>query len=136
MCDAFTILVFVYPYVVMQLPQLHLLSLSLSLPLVLYNVAGNIYSLECSAILMGSTNHPTITWLDPMNNQVPSEMVTTTGSTNTLTFSPLTASHAGTYTCTAMVGSILETATVVVTVKGECSVQVLKFIIECDHGIN
>ena len=68
------------------------------------NTAGETYSLECSATVTGSTDQPTITWLDPMNNTVPSEMVTTTGSMSTLTFNPLAASHAGTYTCRGMVG--------------------------------
>ena len=42
-------------------------------------------------------------WLDPMNNAVPSDMVTASGSMSTLTFNPLSASHAGTYTCRATV---------------------------------
>ena len=63
------------------------------------NTAGETYSLECSATVTGSNDQPTITWLDPMNNPVPSGMVTTTGSMSTLTFNPLAASHAGTYTC-------------------------------------
>ena len=79
--------------------------------------AGERYSLECSATVTGSTDQPTITWLDPMNNPVPSGMVTTTGSMSTLTFSPLSASHAGTYTCRATVGSIVQTATMDVTVE-------------------
>ena len=56
-------------------------------------------------------NQPTFTWLDPMNNPVPSGMVTTTGSMSTLTFSPLTASHAGTYTCRVTAGGVTETQT-------------------------
>ena len=68
------------------------------------NTAGETYSLECSAAVTGSTDQPTITWLDPMNNPIPSGMVTTTGSTSTLTFNPLSASHTGTYTCRATLG--------------------------------
>ena len=86
------------------------------------NTAGEAYSLKCSATVTGSTDQPTITWLDPMNNPVPSEMVTTTGSMSTLTFNPLSASHAGTYTCRATVGSTMQTATMDVTVESECSV--------------
>ena len=82
------------------------------------NTAGETYSLECSATVTGSTDQPTITWLDPMNNPVPSEMVTTTGSMSTLTFNPLAASHAGTYTCRAMVGGVTETQTSTVIVNG------------------
>ena len=86
------------------------------------NTAGETYSLECSVTVTESTDQPTITWLDPMNNPVPSEMVTTTGSMSTLTFNPLSASHAGTYTCRATVGSIMQNATMDFTVESECSV--------------
>ena len=79
------------------------------------NTAGETYSLECSTVT-GSTD---ITWLDPMNSPVPSGMITTTGSTSRLTFSPLTASHAGTYTCRATVGSTIKTATMDIKVESE-----------------
>ena len=88
------------------------------------NTAGETYSLECSATVTGSTHQRTITWLDPMNNTVPSEMVTTTGSMSTLTFDPLAASHAGTYTCRTTVGGAVQTATENVTVQSECSLPV------------
>ena len=68
--------------------------------------------------MTGSTDQPTITWLDPMNNPVPSEMVTTTGSMSTLTFNPLAASHAGTYTCRVTAGGVTETKTFTVIVNG------------------
>ena len=86
------------------------------------NTAGETYSLECSATVTGSTDQLTVTWLDPMYNPVPSEMVTTTGSMSTLTFNPLSASHAGTYTCRATVGNTMQTATMDVTVESECLV--------------
>ena len=86
------------------------------------NTAGETYSLECSANVTGSTDQPTTTWLIPMNNPVPSGMVTTTGSMSTLTFDPLAASHAGTYTCRATVGSTMEAATMDVSVESECFV--------------
>ena len=82
------------------------------------NTAGETYSLKCSATVTGSTDQPTITWLDPMNNPVPSEMATTTGSMSTLTFSPLSASHAGTYTCRVMVGSVTREQTSTIIVNG------------------
>ena len=56
------------------------------------NSAGAIYSLICSVSVTGSTDQPTITWLDPMNNQITSG-VETTGSMSTLTFNPLAASQ-------------------------------------------
>ena len=58
-----------------------------------------------------------------MNSQVPSEMVSTTGSMSTLTFNPLSASHAGTYTCIATLTSgEMDTDTVMITVRGECRI--------------
>ena len=83
------------------------------------NIAGETYSLVCSVTVTGSTLQPTITWSGPMNSQVPSEMVTITGSMSTLTFDPLSASHAGTYTCRAVVGGILRTATEDILVRSE-----------------
>ena len=85
------------------------------------NTAGETYSLVCSVTVNGSTDTPTITWLDPMNSQVPSEMhmVSTTGSMSTLTFTPLSASHAGTYTCKAALGGEVLTDTLIVTVQSE-----------------
>ena len=84
------------------------------------NTAGEIYSLECSVTVTGSTDQPlTITWLD---RPVSSVMVTTTGSMSTLKFTPLSASHAGTYTCRATVGSTMQTETIDVTVDSEGSV--------------
>ena len=88
------------------------------------NTAGEAYSLKCSATVTGSTDQPTITWLDPMNNPVPSEMVTTTGNMSTLTFNPLAASYAGTYTCRATLGGAVQTATTDVRVQSECSLAI------------
>ena len=82
------------------------------------NTAGETYSLECSATVTGSTDQPSITWLDPMNNSVSSEMVTTTGSMSTLTFNPLAASHAGTYACRATAGGVTRTQTFTLIVNG------------------
>ena len=84
------------------------------------NTAGETYSLVCSATVTGSSDQPTISWLDAMNNIVPSEMVTTTGSMSTLTFDPLAASHAGTYTCRATVtGNVMRTDREVVYVESK-----------------
>ena len=86
------------------------------------NTAGETYSLVCSTTVTGSTDQPTITWLDPMNNTVPSEMVTTTDSVSTLTFNQLAASHAGTYTCRAMIGDTAEMKTTTVSVNSKSRV--------------
>ena len=94
------------------------------------NTAGETYSLVCSvSTVTGSTDQPTITWLDPMNNPVPPD---TTGSMSTLTFNPLAASHAGTYTCRATVESAVYTATEVVTVQGKCRVTVAGNVMQTD----
>ena len=84
------------------------------------NIAGETYSLECSATVAGSTDQPTITWFDQMNNSTPSGMVTIMGSMSTLTFNRLAASDAGTYTCRATVGGRVQTAAVNVTVERKC----------------
>ena len=61
-----------------------------------------------------------VTWLDSADARVPSEMVSTTGDVHVLTFNPLTAAHAGTYTCTAVLGSRVGSAEIVITVQSEC----------------
>ena len=81
------------------------------------NTAGDTYSLQCSATVTGSTDQPTTSWLNAMNNPVSSGMVTATGAMSTLTFSPLAFSHAGTYTCRATVlGNVTQADTRVVSV--------------------
>ena len=98
------------------------------------NTTGKNYSLECSATVTGSADQPTIIWLhdgDEISPTDPTRMVsppTLRSSSYTLTFNPLLASHAGTYMCTVMVGSVVETVTVDVTVQSECSLQVLMFV--------
>ena len=89
------------------------------------NTAGETYSLTCSATVTGSTSRPTFTWLDPTDNTVPSEMITTCGSVSTLTFDPLAASYTGTYTCTAAVAENAMTDTKVVSVRSKWSKPVL-----------
>ena len=83
------------------------------------NTAGETYSLVCSVTVTGSTDTPAITWLDPMNSHVPSEMFSTDGSMRTLTFNPLSASHAGTYTCRATLGGAMGAAMEEITIQGE-----------------
>ena len=82
------------------------------------NTAGESYSLECTVTVTGSTDQPIITWLDPMDNIITSGVVTT-GSMSTLTFNPLAASHAGTYTCRATLGSAMDSAFRTITVQSE-----------------
>jgi hypothetical protein len=80
--------------------------------------AGESYSLECTVTVTGSTDQPMITWLDPMDNMITSGVVTT-GSMSTLTFDSLSASHAGTYTCSATLGSAMDSASRTITVQRE-----------------
>ena len=86
------------------------------------NTAGRNYSLECVTVT-GST----ITWLDPMNDEI-------VPTTSILTFNPLTTSDAGTYTCRATLGSIVETTEVMVTVQSECLVSMETKKILCGHA--
>ena len=81
------------------------------------NIAGEIYSLVCSVTVTGSTEQPTITWLDPMNNQITSGVVTT-GSISTLTFNSLAVSHAGKYTCRVTLGSAEMSGSTEVSLRG------------------
>ena len=86
------------------------------------NTAGEIYSLVCHATVTGSTDQPTITWMDPNSNPVPYGIITTAGSISTLTFSPLAISDAGTYTCNVNVEGVIQAQTynVTVVVNGKC----------------
>jgi hypothetical protein len=81
------------------------------------NVAGEMYHLECS---IGTNDQPVFTWLDPADNPVPSEMINTTDSVSTLVFSPLAASHAGTYTCIISLEGVSYNETMIITVNGMC----------------
>ena len=83
--------------------------------------AGESYSLECIVTVTGSDDQPNITWLmGPMDNMITSGVMTT-GVMSTLTFNPLAASHAGTYTCRATLDSAMESAsmTIDITVQSE-----------------
>ena len=80
--------------------------------------AGESYSLQCAVTVTGSTDQPAITWLGPMNYEVTAG-VETIDSMSMLTFNPLAASHAGTYTCGATLGSAMDSETVTVSVDSE-----------------
>ena len=86
------------------------------------STAGEVYSLECSVNTTDSSSNQStidITWLNPMNDRVPSGMVSTVGNTSTLTFNPLAASDAGTYTCRVGAGSTIQNATTSITVESK-----------------
>ena len=83
--------------------------------------AGESYSLECTVTVTWSTDPPMITWLmGPVdNNTMITSGVITNGNTSTLTFNPLAALHAGTYTCRATLGSVMDSASTTITVGSE-----------------
>ena len=105
---------FSVPHTVDELSTPQPPSISVSISASGSNTAGQTYRLVCSATVTGSTDQPTFTWLDPINNTVPSGIVNTTGSMSTLTFSPLAVSHAGNYTCRVTAGGVTETQTTTV----------------------
>ena len=80
--------------------------------------AGESYSLVCTVTVTGSTDQLSIHWTDPMGKMITSG-VATTGSRSTLTFNPLEASHAGTYTCIATLDSANYSASTNVTVQSK-----------------
>ena len=109
---------------------LYIVGIDVSIAVSGTNTAGETYSLECSTTVTGSSSQPTITWLDgtgEISSSNSTRMVSTTdmnsnGSySRTLTFNPLSASHAGTYMCTARVGGAVQTVTENVTVQSKCS---------------
>ena len=83
-------------------------------------MAGKNYRLECTATVTGTTEEPVITWMNSMGNITTSRAVATGNmSTLTLNFIPLAASHAGTYTCQATLGSAMDSAYLTITVRSE-----------------
>jgi hypothetical protein len=81
--------------------------------------AGETFRLVCTVTVTGSTDQPMITWLmGPMDNMITSGVVAT-GGMSTLTFNPLAASHAGTYTCRATLGSAMDSESRTITVQSE-----------------
>ena len=91
------------------------------------NTAGESYSLECTITVTGSTDQPTITWLNDNGEEMPSSdpvrTVTTSGSTgsysSTLMFNLLAASHARTYVCRAALGSAMDSASRTIIVQSK-----------------
>ena len=83
--------------------------------------------------MTGSTDQPTITWLDHHDDDeiissdatrmVLAATMNSDGSySSTLTFTPLAASDAGMFMCRATLGDAVQTASVNVTVEGKCNV--------------
>ena len=81
-------------------------------------MAGENYKLECTATVTGTTEESVITWMNSMGNITTSRAVAT-GNVSMLTFIPLAASHAGTYTCQATLGSAMDLAYWTITVRSE-----------------
>jgi hypothetical protein len=83
------------------------------------NSSGELFGLECSVEVNGSTDQVNFTWLDPSNDEVPFEMINATNSTSTLIFNPLSISHAGTYSCRVTLGEVEQRESVTVGVEGK-----------------
>ena len=75
--------------------------------------------------MTGSNDQAVFTWLDSMDNPIPSEMINTTDSVSTLVFSPLAASHAGNYTCVVSLEGVSYNETMMITVNGMCLTVIL-----------
>ena len=82
------------------------------------NTSGELYSLECSVEVSGSSDQVNFTWLDPSNDEVPLEMINATDSISTLIFDPLSISHAGTYSCRVTLGEVEQRESLTVGVEG------------------
>ena len=89
------------------------------------NTAGETYSLVCSVT---APSQPTISWLDDGGMAITPDSSRTVSATtgdisngypSTLAFNPLSASHAGTYTCRVTVGSEMATDAEVVSVQSK-----------------
>ena len=90
------------------------------------------YSLECTVTVTGSTDQPTITWLDNGTEIISTTARMVSGVTgsagsysSTLTFSPLRASDAGMLMCGASLGNITNSQAYDIAVLGECIYVVL-----------
>ena len=98
------------------------------------DIAGQNYTLLCAVTVTGSNDQPAITWIrdDGVEINSTESNITKTVSMNrscndvdsagdysrTLIFSPLSASHAGTYTCRANLDDAQVTDSISVVVKG------------------
>ena len=90
-----------------------------------FPTVGEIYTLKCS--VTGSIDQPTITWLDDSGVITSSDTtMNPSGSySSNLTFTPLSASDTGMIMCRATLGDSMQTASIVVTVEGKCSISIL-----------
>ena len=104
------------------------------------DIAGQNYTLLCAVTVTGSNDQPAITWIRDDGVEFTS-VTTSTVSMNSndvdsagynysvaLMFSPLAASHAGTYTCRANLDDAQVTDSITVVVKGipwDCIVYIM-----------
>ena len=91
------------------------------------STAGETYSLECSVTITGSTNQPTITWLDDgvviasvdATRNV-SEMNMREGIySRTLIFTPLSVSDEGQFICRVTLAEAMKNLSVAITVRSK-----------------
>ena len=83
--------------------------------------AGEMYSLTCTATVVGTMATPSFLWLDQGGTVMSGPGITidvAPPDSSTLMFSPLSAAHAGNYTCQVSVGDATESASMVFTVRG------------------
>ena len=93
------------------------MSISLDITTTGSDIAGDIFSLECTPTLNGFMGNIDFQWLLSMNNA--STYIDTNSSVSRLVFSPLQHYHEGTVTCQVTVEGIVRTKSYSVTVNGK-----------------
>ena len=84
---------------------------------------GQQYTLTCNVTVASGLGTPTVQWMGPGSSApivTGGDFTVSSTSPYTLTINPLRQSHAGQYTCRAMVGSDTGTASVMVDIPGMC----------------
>jgi hypothetical protein len=94
-------------YLIIEAYKINVVSIGVVITSTSTLTAGQNYSLGCS--VSGTADPATYQWFDSNGTQLT--------STGQLQFSPLLASHAGTYTCRATVGSVVVENSVMVDVN-------------------
>lgn len=107
-------------------------------------VVGEQYSLLCSVAVNGSMDSPNITWfrygVEISSDSTRTISVTTinvcdyeTCTASNLTYTPLSASHAGTVMCRVTLGELVDTESVNINVKRKAFKSVYTSKMECNH---
>ena len=90
-------------------------------------MAGEIYSLECSATVSGTGDVPSYQWLvGPSDNRAQlSSGNSITVNSNMVQFSTLRTSHGGIYTCQVTVGGLMAETSMTVEIGRKCVVHIM-----------